>query len=103
MHAPLLDGQDADAAESGASRIEFGPECQAVEALGVYRLMIADDGQGMDPENIETSLNTFGGLGIPDTRVRRCGPITTSRPGRRSGTKRHNFGADRHTPGTTDR
>jgi hypothetical protein len=44
-----------------------------------------------------------GGLGIPDTRVRRRGPITTSRPGRRSGTKRHNFGADRHTPGTTDR
>ena len=51
--------------ESGATRIEFGPEWQGVEKDGVYRLMVADNGSGMGPGQIEAYLNTFGGGGKP--------------------------------------
>jgi len=54
-----------NALEAGAKRIEFGPEWQAVEKHGVYRFMIADDGKGMGPGQIEAYLNTFGGGGKP--------------------------------------
>lgn len=54
-----------NALEAGASRIELGPEWSAVEDDGVYRLMIADNGKGMDPEALLKFLNTFGGGGKP--------------------------------------
>jgi hypothetical protein len=54
-----------NAIEAGASRIELGPEWSAVESDGVYRLMIADDAKGMDPEELLKFLNTFGGGGKP--------------------------------------
>lgn len=54
-----------NAIEAGASRIELGPEWSAVEREGVYRLMIADNGKGMDPEDLLRFLNTFGGGGKP--------------------------------------
>lgn len=54
-----------NALEAGASRVEFGPEWSAVECDGVYRLMIADNGKGMDPEELLKFLNTFGGGGKP--------------------------------------
>lgn len=54
-----------NALEAGATRLEFGPEWCGVEATGVYRLMVADNGKGMDPTEIEGFLNTFGGGGKP--------------------------------------
>ncbi len=51
--------------EAGATRIEFGPEWQAVQRQGVYRLMVADNGKGMEPEELLKFLNTFGGGGKP--------------------------------------
>ncbi len=54
-----------NAIEAGAHRIEFGPEWRAVEREGVYRLMVADDGAGMGPEQLLEFLNTFGGGGKP--------------------------------------
>ena len=51
--------------EAGASRFEFGPEWNAVEREGVYRLMAADDGKGMNPAEMLKFLNTFGGGGKP--------------------------------------
>lgn len=54
-----------NALEAGAKRIEIGPEWTAVEREGVYRLMIADDGRGMGPEELLKFLNTFGGGGKP--------------------------------------
>jgi hypothetical protein len=54
-----------NALEAGATRIEFGPEWGAVEGQGVFRLMVADNGKGMDAENLLRFLNTFGGGGKP--------------------------------------
>ncbi|MGE3844110.1 MAG: ATP-binding protein [Vicinamibacterales bacterium] len=54
-----------NALEAGATRIEFGPEWQAVEREGVYRLMVADNGKGMGPDELLKFLNTFGGGGKP--------------------------------------
>ena len=51
--------------EAGATRIEFGPEWNAVKGHGVYRLMVADDGNGMGPDELLRFLNTFGGGGKP--------------------------------------
>ena len=53
-----------NAIEAGATRVEFGVEPQGM-AHGRYRLMIADNGVGMDSEEIERFLNTFGGGGKP--------------------------------------
>lgn len=50
-----------NAIEAGATQVEFGPEWQGVERQGVYRLMVADNGKGMNAQQIETFLNTFGG------------------------------------------
>ena len=41
-----------NAIEAGATKIEFGVEWQAVNAKGVYRRMIADNGKGMTPEEL---------------------------------------------------
>jgi hypothetical protein len=54
-----------NAEEAGATRIEFGIEWQAVENLGVYRRVIADNGSGMSPEHLVEYFNTFGGGGKP--------------------------------------
>ena len=51
--------------EAGASRIEIGPEWDAVDQEGVYRLMVADNGVGMTPDQLLKFLNTFGGGGKP--------------------------------------
>jgi hypothetical protein len=52
-----------NAIEAGATRIEFGVEWQAVNARGVYRRMIADNGKGMTPEELQEVFNCFGGGG----------------------------------------
>jgi hypothetical protein len=54
-----------NAIESGATIVEFGIEWQAVESLGVYRRVIADNGSGMAAENLVEFFNTFGGGGKP--------------------------------------
>ncbi|MFO0726459.1 MAG: ATP-binding protein [Myxococcota bacterium] len=54
-----------NALEAGATKIEIGPEWAGVERDHVYRLMIADNGRGMDPEELLKFLNTFGGGGKP--------------------------------------
>ena len=52
-----------NAIEAGATKIEFGVEWQAVNAKGVYRRMIADNGKGMTPEELGEFFNCFGGGG----------------------------------------
>lgn len=54
-----------NAVEAGATKITFGPEWQAVESKGVYRLAVSDNGKGMTAEELKTFLNTFGGGGKP--------------------------------------
>lgn len=54
-----------NAIEAKATRIVIGPEWRAVEALGVYRFMAADNGVGMSPAQMVRFLNTFGGGGKP--------------------------------------
>jgi hypothetical protein len=54
-----------NAEEAGATKIEFGIEWQAVEARGVYRRIIADNGKGMRPAQLTEFFNTFGGGGKP--------------------------------------
>src|SRR5262245_21951713 len=54
-----------NAQEAGATRIEFGIEWQAVEDKGVYRRTIADNGCGMNAEQLVEFFNTFGGGGKP--------------------------------------
>src|SRR5437870_12795161 len=54
-----------NAQESGGTKVEFGVEWQAVESLGVYRRVIADNGSGMTAEQLEEFFNTFGGGGKP--------------------------------------
>ncbi|MEX0801530.1 MAG: hypothetical protein WD379_09975 [Dehalococcoidia bacterium] len=51
--------------EAKATRVEFGIEWQAVENLGAYRRVIADDGQGMTADQLVEFFNTFGGGGKP--------------------------------------
>ncbi|MEM9405872.1 MAG: hypothetical protein AAGA81_07540 [Acidobacteriota bacterium] len=55
-----------NAEEAGATRVEFGIEWQAVESLGVYRRVIADNGQGMTADELVGVFNTFGGGGKPN-------------------------------------
>jgi hypothetical protein len=54
-----------NALEAGAARIEYGIEWQAVETLGVYRRVIADNGSGMPFDELQEFFNTFGGGGKP--------------------------------------
>ncbi len=46
--------------EASATRVEFGLEWQAVERLGVYRRVIADDGIGMDASELERFFSHLG-------------------------------------------
>ncbi len=54
-----------NALEAGATRTEYGIEWQAVENLGVYRRVIADNGSGMTAQELVRFFNTFGGGGKP--------------------------------------
>lgn len=54
-----------NALEAGATQIELGPEWRAVERGEPYRLMVADNGTGMGPNELLKFLNTFGGGGKP--------------------------------------
>lgn len=54
-----------NALEAGATRVEFGIEWQAVANKGVYRRVIADNGCGMDAEQLVEFFNTYGGGGKP--------------------------------------
>jgi hypothetical protein len=54
-----------NALEARATRIEFGVEWQAVENDGVYRRVVADNGQGMTGSELVEFFNTFGGGGKP--------------------------------------
>lgn len=54
-----------NAFEAQATRVEFGIEWQAVENLGVYRRVIADNGKGMAADELVEFFNTFGGGGKP--------------------------------------
>lgn len=52
-----------NAVQAGASRVEFTTEWTAVEALGVHRRVIFDDGLGMRIDDLPAYLNTWGGSG----------------------------------------
>jgi len=54
-----------NADEAGASNIHFGIEWQGVENLGVFRRFVADDGKGMDDQEINQFMRTYGGGGKP--------------------------------------
>lgn len=55
-----------NALEAKASKIEFGIEWQAVEKSGVYRRTIADNGVGMDRDEL---LNFFSTLGTGAKKI----------------------------------
>lgn len=52
-----------NALEATATQVEIGPEWQAAERSGVWRFMIADNGRGMTPEQLEAYLGSFGAGG----------------------------------------
>lgn len=54
-----------NADEAGAKNIHFGIEWQGVENLGVYRRLVADDGDGMDERELDQFMRTYGGGGKP--------------------------------------
>jgi len=54
-----------NALEAAATRVEFGIEWQGVANQGVYRRTIADNGCGMDAEQLVEFFNTYGGGGKP--------------------------------------
>ena len=54
-----------NALEAGATRVEYGLELQALDKLGVYRRVIADDGCGMSADELRRFFKTFGGGGKP--------------------------------------
>jgi hypothetical protein len=54
-----------NAMEATATRVEYGVEWQAVESMGVYRRVIADNGTGMTADQLVEFFNTFGGGGKP--------------------------------------
>ncbi len=51
--------------EADATKVEFGVEWQAVDDLGVYRRLIADNGRGMTAEELVGFFNVWGGGGKP--------------------------------------
>jgi hypothetical protein len=54
-----------NADEAGSRNIHFGIEWQGVENLGVFRRYVADDGKGMDDQEINQFMRTYGGGGKP--------------------------------------
>lgn len=55
--------RNADEAE--ANNIHYGVEWQGVETQGVYRRYIADDGIGMNEDDLDSFMLTYGGGGKP--------------------------------------
>lgn len=55
----------ANSIEAQATEILYGVEWQAVENFGVYRRLIADNGEGMDADQLVKFMNTYGGGGKP--------------------------------------
>jgi hypothetical protein len=55
--------RNADEAE--AANIHYGIEWQGVETQGVYRRYIADDGIGMNEDDLDKFMLTYGGGGKP--------------------------------------
>lgn len=49
-----------NALEAQATRVQFAIEWQAVQKLGVYRRVIADNGKGMTADQLVAFFNTFG-------------------------------------------
>lgn len=49
--------------EAGATRVEFGIEWQAVQKLGTYRRIVADNGHGMSAEELLNYFKTLGAGG----------------------------------------
>src|SRR4051794_27848917 len=49
-----------NAIEANATRVEFGIEWQAVEKFGLYRRTIADNGIGMNKEDLLKFFSTLG-------------------------------------------
>lgn len=54
-----------NADEAGAQNVHYGIEWQGVEAHGIYRRYIADDGIGMDESDLGEFMLTYGGGGKP--------------------------------------
>jgi hypothetical protein len=54
-----------NADEANAAQIHYGIEWQGVEAQGVYRRYIADNGGGMDEADVDKFMLTYGGGGKP--------------------------------------
>ena len=54
-----------NAEEADASNVHYGIEWQGVETQGVYRRYIADDGMGMDEDDLDKFMLTYGGGGKP--------------------------------------
>jgi hypothetical protein len=50
-----------NAVEAGASKIVFGLERNGIEASGTYRRYIADNGSGMNKDDLVTFFRTLGG------------------------------------------
>jgi hypothetical protein len=46
--------------EAGATLIQFGPEWEGVKATGTYRMQYADDGKGMNKEELREYMVTLG-------------------------------------------
>jgi hypothetical protein len=53
----------ANSIEAGAKRVLFGLEWQGVTAHGVYRRLIADNGDGMNAGELHRFFKTYGGGG----------------------------------------
>jgi hypothetical protein len=54
-----------NAEEAEASNVHYGIEWQGVETQRVYRRYVADDGIGMNEDDLDTFMLTYGGGGKP--------------------------------------
>lgn len=54
-----------NAEEAGATRVEFGIDWEAVAKLGEYRRIVADNGHGMDPDELFRFFSKLGEGGKP--------------------------------------
>src|SRR4029450_7039917 len=49
-----------NADEAGATKMHYGIEWQGVESQGLYRRYVADNGSGMDGDELEYFFSRFG-------------------------------------------
>src|SRR5690242_5102812 len=52
-----------NAEEAGATKVRYGFEWQGIEATGIYRRYIADNGIGMDADELVEFFSKFGESG----------------------------------------